>query len=222
MSELIVLIDIDDKNLEELVVQVNELKPANVWVGCSTSSGQQALETIQMLDVSITLYPGNFDQIKYAFPFAQSIYLSDPLFFTNQSIPRQYMEAVNFSLEHFPHKIQFMNYVVMHPNCTAAKVLGVKEESSNERILDSLRDTKVHPTIYLEGGSRNKDHSIKSRTSLIENIKSRYLQSNVIYGGGIHQIDDARFLKDMDVSVLVSNQFHEEPETLEAYMRLFD
>ena len=55
MSNLINLIDPNDENLKEIITEINRLKPENVWVGCSISSGEDVKKvfTIGFIQKSI-------------------------------------------------------------------------------------------------------------------------------------------------------------------------
>lgn len=222
MHNLIVLIDPNDENLEGLINEVNSLKPLTVWVGCSTSSGNQVADVFRSLEIPADLYPGNFDQIKINHNLARKIYLPAPLFYSNPQIPNLLQEISQYAESQFFDKAEFMNYILLHPNCTAAKILGVTNSFSDTDVINKLGNTQVHPQIYLEGGSRNKISSIVDRHDLIKEISRKYSQSRIICGGGIYRLDDVISLKELGVDVVVSNAVHNNPKMLEKYMKLFE
>lgn len=221
MSELIVLIDPNDVNLSDLIYEVNTTRPARLWVGCSTSSGELVKSVFEQLEVPASLYPGNFDQIKKVYELSQEVLVSDPLFYSNPEVEPLFSEVVQYGVQNFNQKMKLMNYVLLHDNCSAAKVLGVDQSYSNEEVAKALGQTKIHPRIYLEGGSRNQLHKAESRIELIESIKIDYPESQIIYGGGVSSEDDIWRLRDLEIDVLVSNHVHQNPALLESYMSQF-
>ncbi len=221
MSELIILIDPNDANLQQLIHEVNITQPDNLWVGCSTSSGDMVKDVFERLTTPASLYPGNFDQIKKVYPLSKEVFISDPLFYSNPEVKPLFSEVLQFGNQHFYQKMKLMNYVLLHDNCTAARVLGVDQPFSNEEVIDALENTELHPTIYLEGGSRNQLHNALTRVNLIETIKNKHPEIRIIYGGGVSSSEDIRLLRDLEVDVLVSNYVHKEPALLESFMSLF-
>lgn len=222
MSNLIVLIDPNDENLENLIKEVNLLKPNNVWVGCSVSSGNDVEDVFNSLNVPANLYPGNFDQIQKGHGLARKVYISDPLFYSNPEITTLFDKVTEYSKVQFPDKLEFMNYILLHPNCAAARVLGVTNSYGDDEVLSELDIRTMHPQIYLEGGSRNKNNSIIDGYKLVKKITEKYPQNRIICGGGISTPRDVSLLKELDVDIVVSNAIHSNPRMLEKYMKLFE
>lgn len=221
MSDLFVLIDPNDENLEALIKEVNSLKPRNVWVGCSVSSGDDILRVFEHLDFPADLYPGNFDQIRKGHTLAKRIYIPDPLFYSNPQVKTLFEKVSAYAEAEFPDRCEYMNYVLLSPNCTAAQVLGVADSFDDKTVLRSLREAKVHPYIYLEGGSRNMAYSVADRSGLVNKVKQAHPGSNVICGGGISNLHQVSLLKGLGVSILVSNAVHKNPKLLAKFMGLF-
>ncbi len=222
MGELIVLIDPNDVNLTDLIHEVNIVKPTNLWVGCSTSSGEMVKDVFSRLSTPASLYPGNFDQVKKAHEYSEEIFISDPLFYRNPEIKPLFSEVIQFGNQHFFQKMKLMNYVLLHNNCSAAKILGIDEPHSNMEVVYALKNAEIHPTIYLEGGSRNHLHKATTRVELIRTIRSDYPEIRLIYGGGVSSKEDIHLLKDLEIDVLVSNHVHQKPNLLERYLNFFN
>ncbi|MEK6918143.1 MAG: hypothetical protein AABW51_04305 [Nanoarchaeota archaeon] len=221
MTELIVLIDPNDVNLERLIEQVNVSKPKNVWVGCSVSTEDGIIRTFHKLEVPASFYPGTFDQLKKIHGLAKHIYISDPLFFTDLGIKRLFGEVSDYALQNLLGKFDFMNYVVLTPDCSSAKILGVYKNPSDKEVIKKLEQVSIHPYVYLEGGSRNTDFSIANRVDLAKRINSKYQHSKIICGGGITSLNELGRLKDNCSYVLASNMLHRNPSLLEACMDVF-
>ena len=222
MGKLFVLIDPNDENLDGLTAEVNSLKPENVWVGCSVASGKDIASVFENLGVPADLFPGNFDQMRKGYASARRVYVPDPLFYSNLGIGAAFEICSSYAGTEFPDKCEYMNYVLLNPDCTAAKVLGVNTAFDDETVIGTLRGRKVHHYVYLEGGSRNVAHPITERSCLIRELKRQYPGSHVICGGGISGLHQASSLKDSGVSVLVSNAVHKNPRLLEQFMKLFE
>jgi len=222
MNNLITLIDPNDKNLENLIEEINRLRPKNVWVGCSTSSGEDVKKVFDKLKVQTDLYPGSLDQIKKSHEIAKHIHIPDPLFYSNTKISKLFEEVSKYAEVNFPGKYNMMNYVLLHPTCTTAKILDVKKIYNDKEVLNEFEHKLVHPEIYLEGGSRNKDSSITKRLDLIKIIKEKYPHARIICGGGISSLDQIKALKEIDVYIVLSNLIHANPNLLGEYMKVLE
>jgi len=226
VTELIVLIDPDDLNLDKLIQEINTARPEQVWIGCSTSSGVEVAAVFDRLEVRASLYPGNVEQICAAHEPAKQVYLPDPLIYANRHIvERLKSQTIDFigSGRTDPGKYSCMHYVLLHPHCTTAKIIGLDEIPSDQEVLDLLAaQEERHPYIYLEGGSRNEIAPITERMGLITEIRARYEDVKIICAGGISTPSQVGELRGHCDYVLVSHALHKSPERLGEYQVAID
>ncbi len=221
MAELITLIDPNDENLEELIGEVNILKPNNVWVGCSTSSGDEMAKVFNELNVDASLYPGNLDQIEKTGHLARHIYGSDPLIYSREEINKLFEDCFTYVKTNFPGKCDLMNFAVLHPNSDTARILGLTKIPTDEEVIEALSNSMIHKIIYFEGGSRNQNSPISERLDLIKAVRSKYDKNLIICGGGISTVGQADELKEHCSHVIISNTIHKDPKSLKEYMDVF-
>lgn len=219
--QIIYLIDPNDVNLEKVIAKVNQKKPNNLWIGCSTSLGQDIATVFAKVQVPASLYPGNLEQIQKAENLAEHIYLADPLIYSEDLITKKKKSVFSY-IETSPvkEKYKFMHFVVLHPNSSVARMLGVNHKVSNDEVLKKLDSLEnLHEYIYLEAGSRNSENPITQRLSLIKKIRENY-DFQIICGGGIKEISQLETLKEYCDYAVVSHAIHEHPELIKKYQKL--
>jgi heptaprenylglyceryl phosphate synthase len=221
MTKLIVLIDPNDRNLDQLIEGVNREQPENTWVGCSVSNGDQIKDIFERLKTEASLYPGRPDQMIAAGNSAKTIFAPDPLLYDKsiEPIRKAFLDLART----FGEKTRFMHYIVLHYECSAARVLGIDYIAEDQEILKSLKEKKEHDIIYLEAGSRNHDSPIDRRVDLVFKIKNQYPAVEIICGGGITNLDQALELAQTGCCdhIVVSNAIHQHPKELKQYIQSF-
>ena len=213
MGRLIFLIDPNDNNLDKVIEEINLVSPKHVWVGCSVSKGEDISNVFSKLIVPANLFPSKFEHIIKSKNLADKFFLSSPLFCDNPLyIQKLFEKVLVWCKEEIPGRVQLMNYILLNPNCTASKILGMARSPSDLEVLNYLKKSEVYPNIYLEGGSRNNFFGVAKRKNLIRQIKKIYPKSTIICGGGINSITQIRELMALDVDVLVSHMIHNNPK----------
>lgn len=224
MTELIVLVDPNDKNTSELIKEVNRTQPKNLWVGCSTSPGKKITETLDKLEIRASLYPANIEQITSAKDRAYNFFVPIPLIYSKPGIEEKILEIARFfDSNNLLTHTNFMHYAVLNPNSTAARILGVDKEANDDEIFHAIIDSGfVQPYIYIESGSRNTAQPVSQRKELIKKIRTKYKNMKIIAGGGISEPSQAEELKGSADYVVVSNAVHKKPSELRKYTALFE
>jgi heptaprenylglyceryl phosphate synthase len=215
ISKLIFLLDPDDPgdpemNLTQALINHSKISPKNgydIWLGCSSTPGKILASIGKKLwyaGVPFSVYPGRPDQVKATADIASSFFLPFPVHYDSSIdiLANKYREEFIFHAESSKRPYEIMAFVLTHPNCTAARVLGVDRYDpehyifSNDNLLQKLHDFEPIPEkIYLEGGSRNTSHGINSRLNLAALVRKEFPNSHIIGAGGITSPEDAMKLK---------------------------
>ncbi|NUJ98232.1 hypothetical protein HGA92_05645 [Candidatus Gracilibacteria bacterium] len=219
----ILLIDPNDNNPKELIKEIGKLdiQYTNLWFGCSTTPGKELGNTVKKLEKKFTLFPGRIDQIEEIYGEAESIIISHPFPFSN--ISKGLASKVYRILEKnesIKNKVRNMLYILLSTNCSASKVLEIKEIPSNEEIFQFIEINPDIDDIYIEGGSRNRNLDFDKVLSLLEELKRKYPQRNLIYGGGIKDLGLAKEIAMIVDNIIFSNIIHKNPNIIREVMSI--
>jgi heptaprenylglyceryl phosphate synthase len=212
------LLDPNDTNTDKLIEVMNNAKPQNVWVWCSTSSWEEVSRVLSRLSIVINLFPGNIDQIKFWHDKVKEIMLASPLHPINE-VTLGLKKELEEILPKIKKPIRKMSYVLLTIHCSAARVLWLLKVPDNQVIIDALE--KENPEIiYIEWWSRTNRWVTDNSCLLMTRIKERLPNSRIIYGGWIWNNNDIKNLWWIAHEVIISHAIHESPDSLDTFINL--
>ena len=227
LAKLVFLIDPDDPNdpemeLAQAVIEHRKSREEvyDIWIGCSTTSGEDLAKVALSLseqDVAFSVYPGSPDQVTSTIYISSGYFVPMPVYYNPklEVLAKPFKELLMEELERSKKPYEVMAYLLTHPNCTTAKILGIDgfdpdhEIFSDDFLLGRL-DGVWSRVIYIEGGSRNIGNGINQRMALAERVRRMYPDSHIIGAGGIRSPADALELHQTGYfnTVLVSGDIH--------------
>lgn len=219
----ILLIDPNDNNPKELIKEIGKLdiQYTNLWFWCSTTPWKELGNTVKKLEKKFTLFPWRIDQIEEIYGEAESIIISHPFPFSN--ISKGLASKVYRILEKnesIKNKVRNMLYILLSTNCSASKVLEIKEIPSNEEIFQFIEINPDIDDIYIEGWSRNRNLDFDKVLSLLEELKRKYPQRNLIYGWWIKDLGLAKEIAMIVDNIIFSNIIHKNPNIIREVMSI--